>query len=111
MEMRRFMQITAGVLAGAALVGVPTLAVAGQNEEDAKPASDMSTMMSDSQGPMQMMDMMSDPEMRSEMRSMMSDAMKQMPGMGDQMSGEHRSEMGQMHGLNDRAKSNRSEND
>ena len=107
MDMRRFMQITAGVLAGAALVGVPTLAVAGQNEEDAKPASDMSTMMSDSPGQMQMMDMMSDPEMRSEMRSMMSDAMKQMPGMGDQMSGEHRSEMGQMHGMNDRAKPNR----
>ncbi|MBA3265683.1 MAG: hypothetical protein H0T14_04825 [Nocardioidaceae bacterium] len=110
MDLRRFMQVTAGVVAGAALVGVPTWAVGGQDEDDAKSASDTATMMSDSQGQTQMMDMMSemmsDPKMRRQMRSMMSDAMGQMHGMGDQM-GERGSGMGQLHGMSDGSKSSR----
>ena len=110
MDMRRFMQVTAGVVAGAALVGVPTWAVAGQNEDEAKSAPDTAMMTSDSQAQMMdmMSEMMSDPKMRRQMGSMMSDAMGQMPGKGDQMLGERGSGMGQMHGMSDGSKSSRS---
>jgi len=112
MDMRKFMLVTAGAVAGVALVGVPTWAVAGQNEDDAKSGPDTEMMTSVSQAQTQMMDMMpemmSDPEMRRQMRSMMSDAMGQMPGMSDQMLGERGSGMGQMHGMSDGSKSSRS---
>ncbi len=122
MDMRKFMLVTAGAVAGAALVGVPTWAVAGQNEDEAKSGPDTAMMTSDSQAQTQMMDMMpemmmdmmpemmSDPEMRRQMRSMMSDAMGQMPGMSDQMLGERGSGMGQMHGMSDGSKPSRSAN-
>ncbi len=112
MDMRRFMLVTAGAVAGVALVGVPTWAVAGQNEDDAKSGPDTAMMTSVSQAQTQMMDMMSemmsDPKMRRQMGSMMSDAMGQMPGKGDQMLGERGSGMGQMHGMSDGSKSSRS---
>lgn len=88
----------AGTVAGAALMGVSTVALAGQPEETPREApgnSAMGSMMSDPQLREQMMsfmsEMMSDPDMREQMRSMMADTM---PDMGDMHGG-----MGGMGGM------------
>lgn len=109
MTIRRITQITAGVLAGAVIVGVPTWAAASQHDDDARSRSDTATMKSDPQSQRQMMssmsEMMKDREMRKQMRSMMSETMAEMPGMGDKMSENGRSGTGQMHGTGQGSKS------
>lgn len=84
MAVRSVVQVLAGAVAGAVLVGVPTWAAAsGQNDS---PSSDPSSMMSGANGQRQMMDsmskMMDDPKLREQMRSMMSDSMGGMKGSG-----------------------------
>lgn len=98
MAARSIVQVAAGVVAGAALVGIPTWAVASQPDDASGSRSDMAQMMSSSQSHRHMMDsmstMMDDPQMREQMRSMMSDAMGEMSDMSDEMSS--KSEMGPM---------------
>lgn len=87
---------TAGVLAGAALVGVPTLALAAQGSGPAEPTastspdvgitkSDTGDMMADSELRDQMTsfmkEMMADPALREQMISMMSESMGDMGDM------------------------------
>lgn len=85
MAIRSLAQVTAGVLAGAALAGIPTLAAASQEDSAPPSRSDMSSMMTSKQSQEQMSDsmskMMDDPKMRKQMRSLMSDAMGDMSGM------------------------------
>ena len=80
MAFRSIAQVAVGVVAGAVLVGVPTWAVASQQDDSPGSPSDMSSMMGDSHMQMMMDEMsdemsamMKDPEMREQMRSMMSD--------------------------------------
>lgn len=103
MAIRTAAQVAAGVLAGAVLVGVPTWAVASQDDVDSSTSTDMSQMMSGAQSPDQMMTtmttMMKDPAMRKEMTSMMSEVMGQMHGMDTDDSDQGMSGMGRMHGM------------
>jgi tRNA-dihydrouridine synthase len=75
----------AGVLAGAALVGVPSLALANQSEAGSGQGSEVGQMMSDpefrDEMTRMMSEMMADPELQGQMRSMMSGMMQDMPGM------------------------------
>ena len=90
--------LMAGALAGAAVVGIPTLAAAQPDAADPEGAGRTSPahsrisaamadpghrgqMMSDPQMRTQMRTMMSDPQMRTQMRTMMSGGMG-MDGMG-----------------------------
>lgn len=103
MAIRAAAQIAAGVLAGAVLVGVPTWAVASQDDADSSSPTDMSPMMPGAQSRDQMTSsmstMMKDSAMRKEMASMMSEAMGQMPGMGADGSNQGMRGMGRMHGM------------
>ena len=97
MKKRMVAYVAAGVLAGSALVGVPALAVAGQQDNDNTGAG--MGMMSQAQCQDHMktnMSNMTDREMMKQMSSMMSNAME---GMGDGMSN-----MSGMHGGGDRSK-------
>lgn len=100
MAVRSIAQVLAGVLAGAALVGVPAWAAASQQDNALSSSSGLTAMMSSSESQHQMMSsmskMMEEPEMREQMCSMMSDSMGEMSGMEDGMSGHGKSEMGQM---------------
>lgn len=107
MAIRSLAQVTAGVLGGAALVGIPVWATADSNDTAPPSQSDMSSMMTSEQSQEQMVDsmskMMDDPTMRKQMRSLMSSAMDNMSGMGDmagmddKKSDDSPSGMGQMH--------------
>ena len=92
MNKRMVAMAAGGALAGAAVVGLPALAVAGQDTPRAEPTStsspdaqEMGSMMSDPELMDQMKnfmsEMMADEDMRAQMRSMMSDVMGDM-GMG-----------------------------
>ena len=100
MAIRSLAQVTAGVLAGAALVGIPTWATARANDTAPPSRSDMSSMMTSEQCREQMVDsmskMMDDPKMRKQMRSLMSGAMGDMSGMDDKKSAHGHSGMDQM---------------
>ncbi len=102
MAIRTAAHVAAGVLAGAVLAGVPTWAVASQDDVDSSTSTDMSQMMSDGQPPDQMMrsmsSMMKDSAMRKEMVSMMSEAMGEMSSMGSDGAHHSKSGMGRMHG-------------
>ncbi|GAB3662736.1 hypothetical protein GCM10027596_24870 [Nocardioides korecus] len=91
MAIRSLVQVTAGVLAGAALVGIPTWATAGTHDTTSPSRPGMSSMMNNKQSQEQMTEsmskMMDDAKMRQQMRTLMSDAMGDMPKMGG-MSGE-----------------------
>lgn len=81
MATRTVAQVAAGVLAGAVLAGIPTYAMASQDDAAPGKQEDMSQMMSGSGSTDQMMmKMMKDPAMRKEMTSMMSEVMGEMPG-------------------------------
>lgn len=89
MTKRTIATAAAGVLAGAALIGVPGLAWASQpgaqrSQNHDGQSSDMGAMMADPQFQDQMTtfmsEMMSDAELQ-QMHSMMSDAMPSMDGM------------------------------
>lgn len=86
MAIRAAVQVTAGFLAGAVMVGFPTWAVASQDDGASKGQADTSQMMSGAQSRDQMMStmskMMKDPAMRKDMASMMSEAMGKMSGKG-----------------------------
>lgn len=118
MTVRSIVQVVAGVVAGAVLVGVPTWAAAGQHDDSPSSSSDMTAMMSSPESQHQMMGsmskMMDDPEMRKQMRSLMSDSMDEMSGMrgGMQggMSGHRESGMGQMRDMGRSSMSGRSAN-
>lgn len=101
MSIRSLAHVTAGVLAGAALVGIPSWASASQNNPASSSRSDMSSMMTSKKCQEQMVGSMSkqmdDPKMRKQMRSIMSGAMGDMSGMGGMKSGHGRSGMDQMH--------------
>lgn len=101
MAIRSLAQVAAGVLAGAALVGIPTWANAGPNDTAPPSRSDMSSMMTSKQSQKQMTDsmskMMDNPKMRKQMRSLMSDAMGDMSGMAGKKSAHGGSGMDQMH--------------
>ena len=90
MTKRMIAYVAAGVLAGSALVGIPSLAVAGQQDND-NTGSDIG-MMSQAQCEDHMttkMSNMMDREMVKQMHSMMSkgmDGMDGMEGMGGGMS-------------------------
>ncbi len=78
---------TGGLLVGAGLVAVPSLALASRQTPTPTPtasSSEMGQMMTDEEFRQQMKDamsdMMSDPELQEQMRSMMSDAMGGMEG-------------------------------
>ncbi|CCH87038.1 conserved exported protein of unknown function [Modestobacter italicus] len=90
MRKRTIMAVAAGVVAGATVVGVPTLAYAGDDSGGGMSGSDMGSMMEDpaflEQAKTFMSEMMSDPTLREQMRSMM-DGMGDMSGMGG-MAGE-----------------------
>ena len=97
MAMRTIGQVTAGFVAGALLVGVPSWALA---DDDGK-GSDSSQMMSEADTGQMMKNMsqiMKDPEIRKEMASMMSEMMAQMPDMSD---GENGEGMRGMRGMSD----------
>jgi len=114
MVVRSMVQVVAGVVAGAVLVGVPTWAVAGQQDDGPSSGSDMTAMMSSPESQDQMMGsmskMMDDPEMRKQMRSLMSDSMDEMSGMQGEMSGHGKSGMGQMRDMGRSSMSGRSAN-
>lgn len=87
MKKRMIAYVAAGVLAGSALVGIPSLAVAGQQDND-NTGSDIG-MMSQAQCEDHMttkMSNMMDREMVKQMHSMMSKGMDGMEGMGGGMS-------------------------
>ncbi len=87
MTKRMIAYVAAGVLAGSALVGIPSLAVAGQQDND-NTGSDIG-MMSQAQCQDHMttkMSNMMDREMVKQMHSMMSKGMDGMEGMGGGMS-------------------------
>ncbi len=82
MTKRMIAYVAAGVLAGSALVGIPSLAVAGQKDND-NTGSDIG-MMSQAQCEDHMatkMSNMMDREMVKQMHSMMSKGMDGMEGM------------------------------
>ena len=93
--------VAGGFLAGAAIVGIPTLALAQPEAPQGRAATEtesevmqgMGSMMSDPQFRNQMKafmgEMMSDQQLREQMRSMMSDSMGDMGSgqMGDMMRG------------------------
>lgn len=121
MTVRSIVQVVAGAVAGAALVGIPTWAAAGQQDDtsSSSSSSDMTAMMDSPESQDQMMDsmsqMMRDPEMLKQMRSMMSDAMGEMSGMeggvsGHGKSGQGKSAMRQMHDMDRGSKPGRSAN-
>jgi len=104
MEIRSVAHVTAGVLAGAALVGIPTWATADPNDTAPPSRSGMSSMMTIEQSQEQMVDsmskMMDDPTMRKQMRSLMAGAMSDMSGMAGmdgKKSAHGNSGMNQMH--------------
>ncbi len=101
MAIRSLAQVTAGVLAGAALVGIPTWATAGPNDTAPSSRSDMSSMMTSKKSQEQMTEsmskMMDDPKMRKQSRSLMSGAMGDMSGMAGKKSAHGHSGMHQMH--------------
>jgi len=83
MTKRMIAYVAAGVLAGSALVGIPSLAVAGQQDND-NTGSDIG-MMSQAQCEDHMttkMSNMMDREMVKQMHSMMSKGMDGKEGMG-----------------------------
>lgn len=84
---RTVANVAVGMVAGAMLVGVPTYAVASQDDSSHRHSDHMGKMMSDPEMRKEMKsfmsDMMSDRELRKQMRSMMSDAMEGMSMMGD----------------------------
>lgn len=87
MKKRMIAYVAAGVLAGSALVGIPSLAVAGQQDND-NTRSDIG-MMSQAQCEDHMttkVSNMMDREMVKQMHSMMSKGMDGMEGMGGGMS-------------------------
>ena len=87
MTKRMIAYVAAGVLAGSALVGIPSLAVAGQQDND-NTGSDIG-MMSQAQCEDHMttkMSNMMDREMVKQMHSKMSKGMDGMEGMGGGMS-------------------------
>lgn len=100
--------VAGGVLAGAAIVGIPTLALAQPETPPGRAATEtgsdamqgMGSMMSDPQFRDQMAtfmgEMMSDQQLREQMRSMMSDAMGDMGAgrMGNMMGGSGMGESG-----------------
>jgi long-subunit fatty acid transport protein len=94
MTRRSIVTLAAGVLAGAAIVGVPTFALADSDSGGGTSGSDMAAVMDDpafvDRMKTLMSEMMSDPELQEQMRSMMGD-------MGD-MSGEGM-DMGDMGGM------------
>lgn len=100
MAVRSIVHVVAGLLVGAALVGVPTWAAAGQQDDTLSSGSGMAEMMSSSESHHQMMDsmskMMADPKTREQMSSMMSDLMGEMSCMEGGMREHGKSEMGQM---------------
>lgn len=114
MAIRPLAQVTAGLLAGAALVGIPTWATASPNDSAPASRSDMSSMMTSKQSQEQMVDSMStlmdNPTMRKQMRSRMSGGMGDTSGMGDmsgmecKMSTHGNSGMDQMHQMTQRSK-------
>ena len=114
MVVRSIVQVVAGVVAGAVLVGVPTWAVAGQQDDSPSSSSDMTAMMSSRDSQHQMMGsmskMMDDPEFRKQMRSLMSDSMDEMSGMQGAMSGNGKSGMGQMRDMGRSSMAGRSAN-
>ena len=104
MTKRTIAMVGAGVLAGAALVGIPSLIQAGQATPAPAPtasdaASDMEQIMSDDEFRQQMIsfmsEMMSDPELKEQMSSMMSDSMSGMSMDSDGM------DMEDMEGMED----------
>jgi len=76
MAKRMTATVAASVVAGAALVGVPGLALASQTNDTERQSSKMGAMMSDPQFRKQMKslmsEMMSDPRLKQQMRSMMA---------------------------------------
>lgn len=103
MAFRTAAQVAVGVVAAAVLVGVPTWAVASQDDVAPSTQTDMSRMMSGARSPTQMVTsmstMMKDPAARKQMASMMSEAMGQMSGTGADDSDKGMSGMGRMHGM------------
>ena len=98
MKKRMVAYVAAGVLAGSALVGVPALAVAGQQDNDNTGAGMGTMSQAQCQDHMKTnMSNMTDREMMKQMSSMMPNAME---GMGDGMS----TNMSGMHGGGDRSK-------
>jgi len=114
MVVRSIVQVVAGVVAGAVLVGVPTWAVAGQQDDSASSSSGMTAMMSSRDSHHQMMGsmskMMDDPEIREQMRSLMADSMDEMSGMPGAMSGYGKAGMGQMRDMGRSSMAGRSAN-
>ncbi len=114
MVVRSIVQVVAGIVAGAVLVGVPTWAVAGQQDDSPSSSSDMTAMMSSRDSQHQMMGsmskMMDDPEFRKQMRSLMSDSMDEMSGKPGEMSGHGKSAMGQMRDMGRSSMAGRSAN-
>ncbi len=114
MAVRSAVQVVAGVVAGALLVGVPTWATAGEQDDSPSSSSDMTAMMSSPESQHQMMGsmskMMDDPEIRKQMRSLMSDSMDEMSGMRGGMSAHGKSGMGKMRDMGRSSMSGRSAN-
>ncbi len=113
MAVRSKVQVVAGVVAGALLVGVPTWATAGEDDSPSS-SSDMTATMSSPESQHQMMGsmskMMDDPEIRKQMRSLMSDSMDEMSGMQGGMSEHGKSGMGKMRDMGRSSMSGRSAN-
>ena len=88
MTRRSIMTLAAGALAGAAIVGVPTFALADSESAGRTSDSDMAAVMDDpafvDRMKTVMSEMMSDPQLREQMRSMMGD-MGNMSGEGTDM--------------------------
>ena len=85
---RTLLNLAVGVVAGAALVGVPAYALTDDEDGGGSGREDMGRMMSDPEVREDMksfmVDMMNDPELRAEMRDMMSEGMggmNEMQGM------------------------------
>lgn len=82
MNKRVIVALTAGVVAGATVVGVPAFAYASSESDSGVTGPDMSSMMEDpaflERAKAFMSEMMSDPELQEQMRSMMD-----MGDMGD----------------------------
>lgn len=93
MAVRSMVQVAAGVLAGAVLVGVPTWAFASGPGDAPSPKKEshqaaMTSMMS------MMPMMMDDPKMTAQMRSMMEDAKAKMSDMSREMPSDKSSDQG-----------------
>lgn len=100
MNKRMIMGVAAGVVAGATLMGVPTLALADRPTDPGPAGSDMAAVMEDpdfaDRMAAVMSEMMSDEKLQDQMRSMMSE----MGGMSgaDHMSGGDMQDAGGMGG-------------